>query len=234
MIGDRKLVAYLAVQAVVGVGSFGLPTSAGEVIRLLVGTTGVVVLVGALASRRPKRSIGWSLIALSGVLSYSGAVAFAVVDGSGNEDLKILSHFVLIILALFALAAGLAVLGWRTVGSRGWDALDATMTALGAFLVAWVFYIDPTLSRTTSAFAMFVATAVPAASLLVLALGVKLAFGGASSTWSGRLVLLASAVALSTSTFVYFEPVGALAVAITRPVVAAWLAYAILLGGAGL
>jgi diguanylate cyclase (GGDEF)-like protein len=234
MIGDRKLVAYLAVLALVGAGSFGLQGSAGEVVRLLVSTTGVVVLIGAIAFRRPRRSIGWWLIALSGVLSYSAVVAFEVADGSARGNMEKVSHFVLIILALFALAAGLAVLGWRTVGSRGWDALDATMTALGAFLVAWILYVDPTLSSTTSSFATMVAVAVPAASLLVLALAAKLAFGGASSTWSGRLVLLASAVALCTSAFMYFEPVGAVAVTTTRPVLAAWLYYAILLGGAGI
>jgi len=168
-------------------------------------------------------------------LTFPAAVAVAVADRLGRgEQLGGLWQFVLIILALFVLAAGLAVLGWRTVGSRGWDALDATMTALGAFLIAWVLYIDPTLSRTSSAFAALVATAVPAASLLVFAMAVKLAFGGAFSTWSGRMLLLASAAALCTSAFVYFEPIGAAAVPVTPLEVAGWLAILILLGGAGI
>jgi diguanylate cyclase (GGDEF)-like protein len=234
MMGDRRLVAYLAVQTVVGAGSFALPISAGRVVRLSVGAAGLVVLIGAVVVRRPTRSVGWWLIALSGALSFAAAVAVVVAYGLGRgERLGSVPQFVLVIVALFALAAGLVVLGWRTAGGRGWDALDATMTALGVFLVAWVLYIDPAFSRSGSAFAAFVTIAVPIASLLVLAMAVKLAFGGASFTWSGRMVLLASVAALCASAVVYFEPIGSTAVPITVPVVVAWLANAILLGGAG-
>jgi diguanylate cyclase (GGDEF)-like protein len=106
------------------------------------------------------------------------------------------------------------------------------MTALGAFLVAWVLYINPGLSRSTSAFASFAMITVPAASLIVFAVAVKLAFGGALFTWSGRMVLLASAAALFASARLDFEPIGTAAVAISVAAVAGWLAYAILLGGA--
>jgi diguanylate cyclase (GGDEF)-like protein len=234
MMGDRRLVAYIAVQAVAGAGSFALPVSAGQAVRLSVGAAGLVVLVVAVVVRRPTRRVGWWLLALSGALSLAAAVAVAVADKLRHAGLlERVPQFVLVILALFALAAGLVVLGWRTVGSRGWDALDATMTALGAFLIVWVLYSDPLLSRSASAFASFVMIAVLAASLLVLVMAVKLAFGGASFTWSGRMVLLASAAALCASAVVYFEPIGSTAVPITVPVVAAWLANAILLGGAG-
>ena len=209
MMGDRRLVGYLAVLGVVGAVSFALPGSAGGAVRLLVGTVGVVSLVGAVVLRRPNRATGWWLIALSAVCAYSAAVAVAVADMLGHgRHLGSVLQFVLTGLALFLLAAGLAVLGWRTVGRRGWDALDAAITAIGAFLIVWVLYIDPALARSTSAFATLVATVVPAASLLVFAMAVKLAFGGAISTWSGRMLLLASAAALCTSAFVYFEPIG--------------------------
>jgi diguanylate cyclase (GGDEF)-like protein len=179
--------------------------------------------------------VGWWLIALSGALSIAAAVEIAGVYGLGSgELLSSVGQFVLAILALFALAAGLGVLGWRTVGSRGWDTLDASVTALGAFLLAWILFVEPTLTRATSAFGALVGTALPVASLLVLALGVKLAFGGALSTWSGRLLLLASAATLCAAAFVDVMPIGALVVPIDLPIVAAWLAHTILLGGAGI
>src|SRR5215470_10340246 len=144
--GDRRLVGYLTVQFVVGAGSFALPVSAGRAVQLSVGAAGSLVLLAAVVVRRPTRPVGWWLLALSGALSLAVAVAVAVANGLGRGELMVsVTQFVLLILALLALAAGLVVLGWRTVGSRGWDALDATMTAIGAFLIAWVLYIDPAL-----------------------------------------------------------------------------------------
>src|SRR5262245_25523578 len=113
-------------------------------LRLSVALTGVTVLIVALVVRRPKRRAGWWLIALSGVFAAAIAVAIAMQYGLGNgERLERAPQFTLAILSLLALAAGLAVLGWRNTGPRGWDALDASMTALGAFLIAWEMYIEP-------------------------------------------------------------------------------------------
>jgi diguanylate cyclase (GGDEF)-like protein len=234
MMGARRLIAYLAVQGVVSAGSFTLPASAGGPVRISVATAGLVVLVGAIRLRHPKRRGGWWLVTVSGALSYAVAVVIAIVYGFGRgERLGSVSQFVLVILALFALTAGLGVLGWRTAGRHGWDALDASITALGAFLITWVLYIDSTLARSPSVFAAVVATAVPAASLLVFAMAVKLALGGALSTWSGRMLLLATATALCTSALVYFEPIGTEDVTIGPAIVAIGLAHAVLLGGAG-
>ena len=66
---------------------------------------------------------------------------------------------------MLALAAGLAVLGWRSPGSGRWDTLDTAIIATGAFLLAWVFYIDPMLAGSASNFATAVAIAVPAGAL---------------------------------------------------------------------
>src|SRR5262249_35074318 len=155
------------------------------------------------------------LIALSGVFAAAIAVAIAMQYGLGNgERLERAPQFTLAILSLLALAAGLAVLGWRNTGPRGWDALDAAMTALGAFLIAWEMYIEPVLVRTHPPPAAFAAIAIPVASLLVFALAVKLAFGGALSTWSGRMLLLASMAGVATAAYVYFQPITTLAVPI--------------------
>ena len=182
--------------------------------------------------RNGRRGGGWLRWA---VCAYSGGVAVAVADVLGHGGhLGSVLQFVLTSLALFLLAVGLAVLGWRTVGRRGWDALDAAITAIGAFLIVWVLYIDPALVRSTSAFAAFVATVVPAFSLLVFAMALKLAFGGAISTWSGRLLLLASGAALCASAFVYFKPWGSVVVPVGLTVAVVWLATLMLLGGAGI
>src|SRR5262245_55343443 len=124
MMGSRRLVGYLAVQFIVGAGSFVLPLAAGRAVQLLVGAAGLIVLLAAVVVRRPTRPVGWWLLALSGALSLATAVAVAVAHGLGRGELVAdVPQFVLVIVALFALAAGLLVLGWRTVGSRGWDAL---------------------------------------------------------------------------------------------------------------
>jgi diguanylate cyclase (GGDEF)-like protein len=235
MRADWRLVGYLAVQGLVAAGSFALPPSAGGAVRLAVAAAGMLVLVGAIIWRRPARPVGWWSIASGGALPIAAAVMIAGMYGLGSgEVLRSVSQFVLAIVALFALAAGLGVLSWGTARRRGWDTLDALVTALGVFLVAWIVFVEPTLERASSAFGALVGTGIPVASLLVLALGVKLAFAGAWSTWSGRMLLLSSAAALCAAAFVDLMPIGALAVPIDVPILAAWLAHSILLGGAGI
>jgi diguanylate cyclase len=106
------------------------------------------------------------------------------------------------------------------------------MAAIGLFLLVWGFYIDPALARHPSTFATVAAIALPCSSLLVLAMAIRLAFGGAMATWSGRMLLLSTAAALCTAAF-FIEPVGARVVRIGLPVVAAGMAQTILLGAAG-
>jgi diguanylate cyclase (GGDEF)-like protein len=234
MSGDRRLVGYLAGQGLVAAASFALPLAAGGAVRLGVGTFGILLLVGAILRRRPTRSAGWWLVALSGLLSVSAALIVAVTYGLGEaQRLGTDVRSMLAVPALVALAAGLLVLGWRTAGSRGWDSLDAAITALGVFLVAWVAYIDPTLSDSRSAYTTIVAVAITGASLMVVAFGVKLAFSGALATWSGRMVLLASAAGLCTAAYIGFAPIGMVGVPVGLPIIAAWLAHSIFLGAAG-
>jgi diguanylate cyclase len=235
MTGQRKLTTYLAVQGLAAAGSFLLPIVVGGAVRLSVALAGVITLIAAVLGRHPKRRAGWWLVALSAVFAAAIAVAVAIQYGLGHgERLDRISQFVLVILSLLALAAGLAVLGWGTADRRGWDALDASMTALGAFLIAWELYIDPSLQRSHSASTAMVGIAIPAASLLVFALAVKLVFGGALSTWSGRMLLLATVAALCTSAFVYFQPITTLAVPIGMAILLPWMAHSVLLGGTGL
>jgi diguanylate cyclase (GGDEF)-like protein len=229
-----RLVGYLSVQGLIAAGSFAVPSAARGYLRLAVAAAGLLVLVGAIVRRRPVRPLGWWLIALSGVFSIADAVV--VAGGFGLMTgvlLRGVGQFVLASLALFTLAAGLGVLSWRTVGSRGWDTLDASVTALGVFLVAWILFVAPTLTRASSGFGAAVGTALPVASLLVLAFGVKLAFGGALSTWSGRMLLLLCTASLCIAAFVNGK-IAELSVPIELPILAAWLARAIFLGAVGM
>ena len=227
MAGNKRLFVYLAILGLIASRSFALPGSVGGVVRLSVATVGVAVLVGAVVLRRPKYRAGWWLVALSAVWSFPVVFGVVAVDGGA---LSRVSQLVLVILGLVGLAAGLGVLGWESAGRRLWNALDASMTALGACLVGWVFFVEPSPARSLSADSASIATA----ALLVFALAMMLALGGAMSTWSGRMLLLASAVALCTSALVYFGRIEAQAVRIGPPIVAAYLAQTTLLGGAGI
>jgi diguanylate cyclase (GGDEF)-like protein len=229
----RGLGTYLAIQGVAAAGSFLLPDPVGAALRLAVAAAGIGTLVAAVLLRRPRRPAGWWLIALSACLTYAAALAIVVKYGpGGGQLLASLSKLAVVVVALLSLAVGLAVLGWRSPGGR-WDALDTAIAATGAFLLTWVFYIDPNLARSASNFATVVAFAVPACSLLVFGMAVKLAFCGALSTWSGRILLLATAAGLGTAVSVV-GPIGAPAVPISLPIRATWLAQAILFGAAGL
>ena len=232
--GNRWLISYLAVQTTLAAGSFALPDPASGAVQLSVVTGALLVLVGAILARRPKRVWGWWLIGLSAALTYAETLAVAAIYGlSRGQRVVTVWPLVLGILALLAFAAGLGVLGWRSAGSRGWDVLDASMTAIAAFLLAWVFYVNPRLAHSQSVFATVIAVAVPAASLLVLVMAVKLAMGGGLRTWSGRMLLLATASGLGAAALVS-EPVGAQAVQTALPTVCLALAHIILLGAAGL
>ena len=232
--GTRRLAAYLAVVGGVAAGSFLLPGAAGAVVRLSVAAAGIGVLVRAILVHRPNRRAGWWLVALSGSLTYGDGVLIAAKYGLGaGQRVGTVAQLVVAILALLALAAGLAVLGWRTPGTGSLDILDVAIIGTSAFLLVWVFYINPTLVRSASPFATTVAVVIPAGSLLVFAMVVKLAFGGALSTWSGRLLLLAASVGLCVTGLLVL-PIGAPDVPISAPILAGWLAHMILLGAAGI
>lgn len=224
---------YLAVQAAAAAGSFLLPDPVDAALRLSVAAVGVGLLVVAVLVRRPRRRTGWWLVALCGCLTYATALAIVASDGARSGlEVRSLAKLLLVVVAELALAAGLAVLGWRT-GEGRWDILDTWITSTAAFLLLWVFYIDPHLARSASHFATVVAVAVPASALMVFGMAVKLAFSGIASTWAGRLLLLATAAGLCTALLVV-GAIGAPAVPITAAVRASWLAEAIFFGASGL
>jgi diguanylate cyclase (GGDEF)-like protein len=234
IVGTRRMGVYLATLGTVAAGSFLVPGPAGAVVRLSVAAAGIGVLVQAILVQRPNRRAGWYLIALSGCLTYGEAVLIAAKYGLGaGERVGTVTQLVVAILALVALAGGLAVLGWRTPGTGRLDTLDVAIIATSAFLLVWVFYVNPALARGASDFGTTVAIVIPAGSLLVFAMVVKLALGGALSTWSGRLLLLAASAGLGIAALLIL-PIGAPDVPINEPILGAWLAHMILLGAAGI
>lgn len=231
--GTWRLGTYLAIQGVAGAGAFLLPDPAGAVLRFAVAAAGIGTLAATVLIRRPRRQAGWWLIVAGGCLTYAAGISLVVTFGPGSgQHLASLPKLVLVVAALLSLAVGLGVIGWRSAGGK-WDTLDTAITAAGAFLLIWVFYIDPNLARSASDFATVTAVAVPAAGLLVLAMAAKLAFAGALSTWSGRLLLLSTAAGLCSAAQVV-GPIGAPTIPISPAMRASWLAQAILLGAAGL
>jgi diguanylate cyclase (GGDEF)-like protein len=228
----RRMVAYLGIQGVIAAVSFALPISLGGIVRLCVATAGIVTLVSAVARRRPNGQTGWWFIAAGGLLILGEAVTISVRYGPGaGERFESVSDFVLGLLGLAALAAGLARLVPGTATTRGWHALDTLMVAIGTFLLVWAVYLDPRVSTQRSDFATVVGIAVPALSLLVALLAVRLAVSGALRTWSGRLLLLATAAWLVAAGS-FSLPVGTQVVRVDLVLLSAWLALTILLGGA--
>jgi diguanylate cyclase len=232
--GNRRLVAYLAIQGVIVAISYLLPVTAGGAVRLSVAIAGIGVLVWAVLVRRPSRRAGWLLVALSGLFALGQAVTIAALYGLGpGERVATVSQFALGLFSQLALAAGLVVLGWRSAGTRNWDALDTSMVAIGAFILLWTFYLDHAITSGSTSFATIIVIAVPATSLLIFAMAVKLAFGGVAATSSGRFLLVATAAGLG-AVGLFFEPVGARTIEVDQSLVIAGLTHTILLGAVGL
>jgi len=228
------MVAYLAIQGVIAAFSFLLPIVAGGAVRLSVAAAGILTLVWGVVRRRPNGRAGWWIVAAGGLLILGDAVTIAARYGLGaGERIASVSDFVLGLLALAALAGGLAFLVPGTVTSRGWHALDTLMVAIAAFLLVWVLYFDTRVTAQTSISPTVVGIVVPLLSLLVAATAVRLALSGALRTWSGRLLLLATASWL-VAAGLFSLPVGAKVVNVDLALLASVLAVTILLGGAAM
>jgi diguanylate cyclase (GGDEF)-like protein len=131
------------------------------------------------------------------------AVAVSVVYGF-EEDVTVtaLAPVLLTALPYPLLAAALALLSRVTARRGPVDTIDATMVALAAFLLLWVFAIEDefTLSPGTAA----AIVALPVSALVVFALAVKLALGGGLRDPATAMLILVVAVLLTVtlSTFV--------------------------------
>jgi diguanylate cyclase len=232
--GTRRMVAYLAIQGVVAAFSFALPIVVGGAVRLSVAGAGILTLLWGVARRRPRHRAGWWLISAGGVLIFGEAVTVAARYGLGaGERLESVADFILGLVALGALGAGLALLVPGTAGARGWHALDTLMVAVGVFLLVWVLYLDSPITDQTSNFATVVGISVPAFSLVVAVMAVRLAVGGALRKWSGRLLLSATTAWLVTAGL-FTLPIGSQVVNVDLPLLASVLALTILLGGVAL
>lgn len=234
--GNRALRTYLVIQGVVSVGSFLLPYPIRGVAHLLIVISGVVALIVAIGRKRPSRRTAWWLVAASGSLTYGSAIVVVVTYGlRGAATVHVWGPVVLGVSAMVMLAGGLAVLGRRRsdVSGAGWvDALDAWMTAVGVYLLTWIFYTNPRVTMSTSTVVTLVAVAVPVSALLVFTTAVKLALAGVWRTWSGRMLLLAIVAGLAAAGLTAY-PAGAQAVQFNLALTVAWLSHGVLLGATG-
>jgi diguanylate cyclase (GGDEF)-like protein len=229
-----KVVAYLAIQGAIAALSFSLPIVAGGAVRFSVTAAGVLTLVWGVVRRRPNHRVGWAFVAAGGLLVIGEVATVVSRYGLGHgEQLTTVSDFVLGLLGLAALGAGLAMLVPGSARTRAWYALDSLMLAVGVFLLVWVFYLDRPITGETSVFATAVGISVPAVSTVVAVVAVRLAFSGALRTWSGRLLLLATTAWLVTAG-IFTIPIGTPVVKVDLPLVSSVLALSILLGAATL
>lgn len=236
MRGNRHLLRYLAVQVGVLVASLFVPPTARAVLWLATLIIGVAVLIVAVAWRQPSQRTGWWLVAASGSVTVAGSlVVAAMYDWSGGITIATMLPLTLGVAALLSMAAGLALLG-RPTGIRrsgDWaDALDASMAALGVFLLVWVFYINPRFSTGMTMLPALLAIAVPVCALLVFSTAFKLTLSGAWRTWSGRLLLLSVACGLVAAVLAAV-PAGASSVRANLAFNLSLVAGSILLGAAG-
>jgi diguanylate cyclase (GGDEF)-like protein len=187
---DRRLAGYLFVQVVlVAVAVAAPPTAAG------VGALGVIAVGSASLTvgvwRFRRHGLGWWLVVSSAWVLTAVAIAVVRTYGLGRQPtVSTVMPIVGSALAFLLLAAGIAILGQTDRPGRYADLLDATMTALAVFLVLWAAVVGPrggTSNPGTATAAIFLV-----ASLLVIALGVRLLLGRGVSHAPTTLILLAS------------------------------------------
>ncbi len=109
-------------------------------------TLAVAVAVVAMFVRPPPRQQAWWWLILGAAGLAFGRVSFAVL----REALPLVDHMdILEIQSLVfypAVGVGLLMLGGRTRDSDLADTLDATIVALGAFLLLWLFLLNGRLA----------------------------------------------------------------------------------------
>ena len=119
-------------------------TAAGSVLALLAG-------VIAMAIRRPARPWAWRSLLLGSAVTVFILVALARTEGALNLTGRVADIVVVVFYA--TVAAGLILVGGRAARRDLADTLDATIVALGVFLLMWLFLLGGRFTPTDQAFA---------------------------------------------------------------------------------
>jgi diguanylate cyclase (GGDEF)-like protein len=202
----------------------------------LIGLTGTVALTVSVLRRRPDPLAAWRLMVAGAwvVMLAAGTVALIYRP---REDLIVDA-----VLAAVVAFASYPLFGIGLVRASGlsetakwaaWaDVLDATMTALAAYLLLWVFMIAPSVGR--EPLVLLGAAVFPIGVLLVCTIGVRLILVGGLREPPTRLVILGLFLLLAASLAVLMP---ALTTTTAQGEIVGrvlWALYGIGLGAAGL
>jgi diguanylate cyclase (GGDEF)-like protein len=166
----------------------------GENAYSVLAVGGIVATVAGTIRNRPRPAGPWFIWAISAVLFAAGAVLRQVYQTTGDltADRSLLPElFTLPGYLLFA--AGFVWL--LRVRSRERNepgvALDATMLALGSFVLVWIFLLNPAIAAQQYAPLSMIAVAIyPPISALLVAIAGRLAFMSGTRNTCHRLLLV--------------------------------------------
>jgi hypothetical protein len=152
-------------------------------------SSAVAILVG-VRRHRPSKRLPWYLLAANQLVYASADTTFYVTHDvlhreqyPAPADLLYLAHYPILIAALLLLVRQRTRRGDRA------SLIDASIIAVGAGLLSWLFLIGPYAGDTQlSALIKLVSVAYPTADLLVFAVAVRLLVGPGTRPTSYRLL----------------------------------------------
>jgi two-component system, cell cycle response regulator len=193
----------------------------------------VAILIG-VRRHRPVPRTPWYLLAASQLVYAAADTTFYISHALGQTrfpavaDVLYLSHYPILMAGLLLLVRQ------RTPGGHRPSLIDASIVALGAGLLSWVFLIGPYAAvRDLTSLSKAVSAAYPVADLLVFAVAVRLLVGPGARPVSYRLLTASLLVVLATdSAYVLMQLNGTYRTG--NVLDAAWLGSYLLLGASAL
>ena len=223
---------YVIVQAVLVATALLARPPFGALASYLVGLTGTVTLTIGLLRRSPAPLAGWRwVVAGAWVVMLAAVVGAIVTTPDGRIAIEVSLPALVAVCSFPLFVIGLVRLSPSTGGVRLADVLDAIMASLMAYLLLWVFVIEPNSDRLP--LAVLGAAVFPIGVLLVFTIAMKLILAGGLREPATRLLIL-GLLALLASSLVDLVPV--ITATATEPAVGRvfWCLYGIGLGAAGL
>ena len=172
----------------------------GDVCFDLFGAISVATIVYGIKRNRVRDRLPWLLFALGQGLFVVGDLIFSLYDVVFHQTPFPSAADGVYLAAYPVLAAGLLLLVRRRRPGQDWAALlDAAIVTVGLGSVSWVLLMAPyTRDQSLSQADLFISLAYPLADVLLLAVAVRLLFGGGQRSVSRLLIGLSLASLLIT------------------------------------
>ncbi|GIH96405.1 diguanylate cyclase [Planobispora siamensis] len=149
-----------------------------------------VVIAAGIRWRRPRARLAWWLLAASQVMYTLGDLTYSFMPGDPGTSYPLLANiFYLLQYPPLALAL-ILLIRRRTPGGDVPAMIDSFVISIGAALLYWMFLIGPVMvTSSLSPSDQFATLAFPVVDLLVLALSLRLVFGGGERSRSYHLLI---------------------------------------------